>query len=205
MSIECPTSDADLMDLLRISGSMGVSDLSRKMEVTPTAVRQRLIRLLAQGLIQREVLRAGRGRPKHLYDLTDKGLRLTGSNFTDLALALWREISASGQQGIPVEVVQRIAKSLAAGYAGEIRGNTTAERMRSLSELLAQRRIPVTVKDLSKEVVMTAHACPYPQLAEQDRNVCAMEEMLFSTLLGHDVELTHCRLDGGSDCQFQAK
>ncbi len=205
MSIECPTSDADLMDLLRVSGSLGVSDLARKMEVTPTAVRQRLIRLMAQGLIQREALRAGRGRPKHLYDLTDKGLRLTGSNFTDLALALWREISANGQQGIPVEVVQRIAKALAAGYAGQIRGNTTAERMRSLSELLAQRRIPVTVKDLAKDVVMTAHACPYPRLAEQDRNVCAMEELLFSTLLGHDVKLTHCRLDGGSDCQFQAK
>ncbi len=205
MSVECPTSDADLMDLLRVNRSLGVAELAREMEVTPTAVRQRLIRLMAQGLIQRESIRAGRGRPKHLYALTDKGLRLTGSNFTDLALALWREIGVTGQEGVPVDVVRRVAEALAAGYAGQITGNTTAERMRSLSELLAQRRIPISVKDLAREVVMTAHACPYPNLAEQDRSICAMEEMLFSSLLGHEVELTRCRLDGASDCQFQAK
>ena len=28
------------------------------------------------------------------------------------------------------------------------------------------------------------HACPYPNLAESDRNVCAMEKMLFSELVG---------------------
>ena len=102
-------------------------------------------------------------------------------------------------------MVRRVAKALAADYAGQITGSTTAERMRSLSDLLAQRRIPSSVRNLAKEVVMTTHACPYPKLAEQDRSICSMEKMLFSTLLGHDVELTRCRLDGGSDCQFQAK
>ena len=31
---------------------------------------------------------------------------------------------------------------------------------------------------------LTAHACPYPKLAEQDRAICKMEEMLFTELLG---------------------
>ena len=30
-----------------------------------------------------------------------------------------------------------------------------------------------------------------------------MEKMLFSELVGDDVQLTQCRLDGGGECQFQ--
>jgi hypothetical protein len=30
-----------------------------------------------------------------------------------------------------------------------------------------------------------------------------MEKMMFSELIGNELELTQCRLDGGSDCRFQ--
>jgi predicted ArsR family transcriptional regulator len=54
MSIQAPTSDAGLLDLLRITGPLGVTELADAMEVTPTAVRQRLVRLMAQNSIDRE-------------------------------------------------------------------------------------------------------------------------------------------------------
>jgi DeoR family transcriptional regulator, suf operon transcriptional repressor len=205
MSVEAPNSDGDLLDLLRIAGPLGVTELADAMEVTATAIRQRLIRLLSQSLIEREAIRNGRGRPKHRYSLTDKGVRLTGSNFTDLALALWQEFSALGNDvGLRREMLRRIARALAKGYADQIHGDTPAERMRSLADLLAQRRIPVSITETSPLPTLTAHACPYPRLAEQDRSICTMEKMLFSELVGGNVELTHCRLDGGGDCQFQS-
>ncbi len=203
MSIQAPTSDSGLLDLLRVTGPLGVSELADAMEVTPTAVRQRLVRLLAQSAIQREAARHGRGRPKHRYWLTEKGLRLTGSNFTDLAVTLWQEIRQKGDPELRRETLRRIARALASGYAGQIQGETPAERMESLAELLAQRRIPVSVEQSGRGAVLTEHACPYPKLAEQDQGVCSMEQMLFSELLGQDVELTQCRLQGGSECRFQ--
>jgi len=204
MSLTAPTSDGHLLDLLRVSGSMGVAELAPRVEVTPTAIRQRLMRLMAQGLVQREAIRNGRGRPKHLYRLTDKGLRLTGSNFGDLALALWREIGLTGSDERQREMVRRIARALAIEYADQVQGSTVTERMQSLSELLAHRRIPTSVGEFAHQLVITAHACPYPKLAEQDRRVCEMERTLFSELLGQEVELTQCRLDGGTDCRFRA-
>ena len=205
MSIECPNSDADLLDLLRIAGPLRVTEMADAMQVTPTAVRQRLVRLLAQGLIQREAVRAGRGRPRHHYWLTDKGVRRTGSNFTDLAVALWQEIRSMADGPQRRDLLRRIARALAAGYVDRIRGDTPAERMRSLQELLAERRIPSSVEESPSETVLTTHACPYPNLAEQDQGVCNMEQLLFSELVGQQVELTRCRLDGGGDCQFQAR
>ena len=117
MSVEAPNSDADLMDLIRIAGPLSVTELADAMEVTATAVRQRLTRLMSQSMIEREAIRAGRGRPKHRYSLTDKGLRQTGSNFTDLAVTLWREIRTSGDDNLSRDVLRRISRALAAGYA----------------------------------------------------------------------------------------
>ena len=205
MVIAAPHSDNDLLDLLRIAGPLGVEDLSDAMEVTPTAVRQRLMRLLAHGMIQRDAIRNGRGRPKHRYWLTDKGVRVTGSNFNDLAVTLWHEVRAVNDPALQKEMLARIARALAATYADQVHGVTVAERMRSLSDLLARRRIPVSVEEGMQKPVLRAHACPYPSLAEEDRGICTMEKMMFSALLGDEVELTRCRLDGSSDCQFQAK
>ena len=198
-------SDADLLDLLRIAGSMGVNDLAVATNVTATAVRQRLTRLIGRRLIQREAVRSGRGRPHHLYRLTEKGLQQTGSNFTDLARAMWREIGRIEDAQLRQQILRRVVKALAEQYAQQITGTTTAERMRSLAALFSEWRIPVSLDEDTPAPSLTAHACPYPRLAENDRNVCLMEQMLFSELLGSDVSLTSCRLDGATNCQFHAQ
>lgn len=197
------TSDSDLLELLRTVGPMGVAELSNEVAVTPTAIRQRLGRLLAQGLVEREPIRHGRGRPKHRYQLTQKGLRLTGSNFTDLALVLWREVAAIDDYEVRRTVLRKVVKALADAYGRQIDGQTTAERMRSLVGLLEQRRVPFSVEQSEGLPVLTAHACPYPELADKDRTICVLERILFSELLGQPIELAHCRLDGGGACQFQ--
>ena len=203
MSVEAPNSDADLMDLIRIAGPLSVTELADAMEVTATAVRQRLTRLMSQSMIEREAIRAGRGRPKHRYSLTDKGLRQSGSNFTDLAVTLWREIRTSGDENLSRDVLRRISRALAAGYAAQIQGESPAERLQSLSDLLNRRRIPTTVGSTDNGSTLTTHACPYPNLAEEDQNICTMEKMMFSELIGNELELTQCRLNGGGDCRFQ--
>ena len=69
-----------------------------------------------QGLIDRELARAGRGRPSHRYALTEKGRRQTGANFVDLALALWKEVRAIEDPEVRRGLLQRIAKTMAAMY-----------------------------------------------------------------------------------------
>lgn len=203
MSTLAPTSDVDLLGLLRAAGPLDVSQMAAKIEVTPTAVRQRLARLMAQGLIDRQPIRAGRGRPRHRYHLTRKGLRLTGSNFTDLALALWKEIRAIQDPELRRRLVSRVAKALARGYADQVRGRTTAEKMESLREVLQQRQVPFSVDTSGPLPVLCADACPYHELAEQDRAICSVETWLFSELLGENLQLAQCRLDGAARCRFQ--
>lgn len=199
-------SDIAILDLLRKSDSLSISDLATAMGVTATAVRQRLTRLMAQGYIDREATRAGRGRPSHQYRLTSKGRRKTGSNFADLAIALWQEIRSIEDPDVRRGLLQRLAKRLVAAYADQIEGTSVEEKMESVATLFGDRKVPFTVtREADKLPVLTALACPYPELAEQDKSICSMEKMLFSELLGESVNLSQCRLDGESCCTFEVR
>ncbi len=198
------SSDASILDLLRQFGPLGVTDLAHRMGVTATAVRQRLTRLMSRDLIQRTAQRAGRGRPSHRYWLTKKGQRDTGTNYGDLASVLWKEMRAIQDPQVRRGLLQRIATGMATAYESQSEGRTLTERMQSLSGLMGERNIPFAVDESGELPVLTALACPYPDLAEQDRGVCAMERMLFSEVLGQSVKLTDCRLDGATCCTFEA-
>ena len=197
-------SDVTILDLLRNAGSMKISELAGATKVTATAVRHKLNRLMGQGLVDREATRSGRGRPSHRYVLTDRGRRQAGSNFVDLALVLWKEIRAVKDPEVRRGLYQRIARNMAGMYGGQFTGTTTAERMQSVAAVFAERKVPLVVEQSGKLPVLTALACPYPQLAEQDRGICAMERMMFEELVGSGVRLSECRLDGDTCCRFES-
>jgi predicted ArsR family transcriptional regulator len=197
-------SDVAILDLLRRQHSLSVSEFEQQLNVTATAVRQRLNRLLAQGLIERQnAANEGRGRPGHQYSLTDAGRQTSGANFADLAVALWQEIREIKDPEVRRGLLQRISVRLADQYKDTIKGTDLAARMKSVAKLFGDREIPFEVSDDSDLPVLTALACPYPTLAEQDRTVCSMERMLMSELLGETVSLSRCRLDGETCCTFE--
>jgi DeoR family transcriptional regulator, suf operon transcriptional repressor len=203
VATEVFSSDIALLDLLRKHGLLSVAQLQAEMGVTATAVRQRLVRLLANREIERQTERMSRGRPVHRYALTEKGRRRAGANFADLAIALWQEIREIQDPEVRRGLLQRISMRLATLYAGEIRGSTLEQRMESLAEIFRERQIPFEVELANELPVLQARACPYPALAEQDRTVCSMERMMFSELVGENLRLSNCRLDGHDCCTFE--
>jgi predicted ArsR family transcriptional regulator len=203
MPAQAESSDVALLDLLRKHESLSVAQLKGAMQVTATAVRQRLVRLLAQGDIERRAQRISRGRPVHRYGLTEKGRRRAGANFADLAMALWQEIREIKDAEVRRGLLQRISRRLATLYAEQIHGSSLEERMEALAEIFRERQIPFEVDRTNDLPMLHATACPYPDLAEQDRSVCSMERMMFSELLGENVRLSQCRLDGHNCCTFE--
>ncbi len=199
------TSDEPLLDLLRLRGALTVTQLGEALQVTATAVRQRLNRLMAEGLVEREIERGARGRPSHRYALTDKGRCEAGNNFADLAAVLWQEVRAVSDPEVRRGLLSRIAQHLSGRYRNHVQGHTREQKLASLAEYFQKQGIPTHVEQKEGLPVLTMLACPYPGLAEQDRGICAMERMLFRDLLQDDLALTNCRLDGESCCTFETK
>lgn len=205
---ELMPSDDAILDLLRRRGGMNVTEFAAALGVTATAVRQRLVRLRAQGFIDRELDRTPRGRPRHQYVMTAKGRRQAGANFGDLAMALWMELRAIPDPQVRVGLVQRLSRRLAEQYSDQVEGTDLATRLEGVAALFNDRQIPFEVEEAREPnqlPVLTALACPYPELAEQDRSVCTMERMLFSELVGEKMTLSKCRLDGEPCCTFEVQ
>jgi DeoR family transcriptional regulator, suf operon transcriptional repressor len=196
------TSDERLLDLLRSRGALGIVEMAKLTSVTSTAVRQRLTRLMDRGLVEREATPRGRGRPSHRYSLTEKGRRQAGSNFPDLAIVLWKELRAVKDPDVRQGLFRRIAESMAEMYRDKMSGDTATEKIESLVALFDERKVQLELSADGQLPVLTVKDCPYPELAEQDRSICAVEKMLFSRLLEQDMRLSQCRLEGFGCCQF---
>ena len=211
------TSDAAIIELLQTQGPIGVFDLAAALGVTATAVRQRLERLMREGIVGREVVispavggPAGsrrRGRPAHVYRLTEKGLRTGGDNFRDLAVVLWREIRRVEAPEVRRGLLSRVGSAMAGMYRNDVTGDTVPERLEHTARLLRERQITCGVEFSADPsggqlAVLTNHICPYPEIAALDRGICAAERLMFQELLGADVSLATCRLDGAECCRF---
>ena len=196
------TADADLLHLLADAGPLAISEIEQHLEVTRTAVHERLLRLMADGLVNRELVRGGRGRPSYQYSLSPKARKLSGNNFADLAAVLWQQVLGIEDPRRRQHVIRSIASALKVLYTDAIRGTTLKARMESLRELLEKRRVRCEIDTPVGGPTFTLRDCPYSELADVDTTICEMETMLFSQLLGDEVVLSQCRLDGHASCQF---
>jgi len=220
------SSDTAVIELLRVQNTLGIGELARQLGVTATAVRQRLDRLMRAGLVGRTTL-AGReepvsgtthtrttrlrGRPSHVYSLTEKGSRSGGDNFQDLALVLWNEIRGIREPAVRQGLISRIGSAMARMYRDDVSGDTPRQRLESMAQILRDRSIscvvgPSTTTGEATSAgglsVLTSYTCPFPELAEQDRGICAAERLMLQDLVGSSVQLSECRLDGAACCRF---
>ncbi len=214
---ELRASDSVLVELLRTNGKTGVGELASALRVTATAVRQRLERLMREGIVTREVVITSgeggasgarrRGRPAHVYGLTEKGERTGGDNFRDLAVVLWSEIRRVESPEVRRGLLSRVGSAMAGLYEDQISDGTLNERLERMVELLRERQITCGVEFATEPggnplAVLTNHVCPYPEIAELDRGICAAERLMLQELLGTSVSLASCRLDGADCCRF---
>ncbi|MBM3965111.1 MAG: MarR family transcriptional regulator [Planctomycetes bacterium] len=197
--------DQLVLDLLRRKEGLTVTDLTEKLEVTATAVRQRIDRLEESGYLERRKQSAGRGRPTYSYFLTDLGWREVGVTYTDLAIALWGEVLAFEDETLRNGLIQRVSKRMGRVFRELLPEGTLEDRMKSLANLMANRRIPTSFDNASGLPVLEVHACPYPDLTggHHDRNLCHLEQQVLSEAIGQPLELSMCKLDGHGCCQFK--
>lgn len=108
------SSDRALLDLIRRGGPMSVAEMAASLGVTDTAIRNRLTRLVSARLVERHAEHRGRGRPRHVYEVSAFAQKQLGQNYADLALVLWEELMSSVED-------RRLRRSSCAGHGSPCR------------------------------------------------------------------------------------
>jgi predicted ArsR family transcriptional regulator len=203
------STDRALLDLIRRHGPLTVDEMSSRLGVTPTAVRNRLTRLVSAGMVARRSEPAGRGRPKHIYQASALAHKRLGQNYADLAVILWDEMMRTVEDRKLRRVLfARITDRLAELYRAQVTGVDWERRLVELGSVLHDQGIETEVtwgSDGGQLPVLKQHSCPYFELAEADRAICAMERKMFEKVLGRSMRLSQCRLDGHRSCDFESK
>lgn len=199
--------DQAVLELLRQHHGLTVVELSEQLEVTATAVRQRLDRLVEVELVSRIKEGVGRGRPVFRYQLTSLGQRYSSASYADLAAALWQEILELPNIPLRKRLMRRVAKRMGDQLKCHMPSADAplAEKLSAMADELSRRKVSAEVKLGGALPVLEVHSCPYPDLtmASDNRQLCELEQEMLSEAIGHSVQLDCCRLDGHNSCQFR--
>lgn len=195
--------DRQFLDQLHRDGGGSVQELCESMGVTATAVRHRLNRLQERRFVDRETIREGRGRPHHVYRVSESGLKEMGDNYTDLATILWKELLYLKEPEIRNRIFSRISDGLTKRYGSSVQGESLASRFEQLSSALGDQGFDVEVDESGSLPILRENNCPYFELASHDSTICDLEQEIFSRVLGTNIALTRSCMDGHNCCEFE--
>lgn len=195
--------DRDFLEQLHRLGPSTVQEICQATNVTATAVRQRLVRLEGKEFVSRETVREGRGRPHHLYQVTQCALQNLGDNYSDLAMILWQELMRIEEPEVRSRVIGRIKDALIRRFGSRSGGRSVLERFRELQTALTGRGFNVEIDRNGELPVLRENNCPYLELATENPEICELEHSVFEEVLGMKITRTQCCLEGHHCCEFE--
>ncbi len=193
----------EVLTHLQRRGAATVKELEVALGVTATAVRQQLMSLMADAFIEQRTVNGGRGRPKHVYSLTDRGRALFPHHYDEFTNTLLREILLVEGPAKVQELLERLSRRMADHYAQQIGASLPAERALALTELLNAKGILAELQFEPDGMVFHEYTCPYYELAREHRAICEMEQGMLEQIINKPVSLVSCTLDGHHGCQFR--
>ncbi|NJN81273.1 MAG: MarR family transcriptional regulator [Caldilineaceae bacterium] len=192
-----------VLEYLQRNKAATIKELEEHLGVTTTAVRQHLIALQSDGYVERRRVHSGVGRPHHAYFVAEKAHELFACHCDDLALTLLEEVFAlegSERAGL---LLERVGGRLANRYADSVRSVALHARVEELADVLHRRGVLTdVVADEENTFILKTYNCPYHELAQEHREVCEMDEKMMRQVLGSDVSLSACMMDGHAGCSF---
>jgi predicted ArsR family transcriptional regulator len=192
-----------ILEYMQRHGSATIKDLEELLGVTTTAVRQQLATLQAEGYIERRAVHDGVGRPHHTYAVADKGREIFACHCDDLALTLLQEVFALEGKEKAALLLDRVAQRLARRYAPSVRSTILQERVAEVAAVLYQQGVLTDVaRPDDNTIILKTYNCPYHELAQEHREICEMDEGMMRSLLGSEVNLSNCIMDGHGSCSF---
>ena len=195
-----------ILEYLQRNPSATIKDFEVLLGVTTTAVRQHLNALQASGYLDRREERSGVGRPHYIYMATDAARELFACRCDVLALTMLQEmyeVVGAEQMGT---LLLRVGVRLADQYTESVKASGLQHRVEEMAGALGRQGVLTDVsKGESNTIALKMYNCPYHDLAIEHREICEMDQLMLQQVLGAEVSLDDCIMDGHASCSFEIK
>ena len=177
-----------IMNILKERGRATVADLALALDRPAVSVRHHLDILMEQGMIRTGGVqrRRSRGRPRHIYVLTEKANGFFPHSYEELASELLKEMKHTLQPEQLEAFFQRLATDMATSF--EVDGSQSMqERLAAAARFLSEKGyLARWERQDSGGYLLHLFNCPYEGLSAQNPELCTMDLMLVSRLMQTD-------------------
>lgn len=195
----------DILNHLRRHGQATVKELGDQMGLTSTGIRQHLTVLERDGLVEAREERGHVGRPALIYRLTRSGDALYPKAYDALANALIEESRALLGTDALQQLMKNVAARFAEPYMARLEGRPTSERVREASKIIEERGCLSESGEDAGDYLIRQQSCPFPNVAQRNSAVCALEVEFVRRLVGADARLTSSLLRGDASCTYRVR
>jgi DeoR family suf operon transcriptional repressor len=168
------TRQAILLTIKR-RGEARAEDLATALGITPSAVRQHLSSLVAEGLVSVREQRGGAGRPKFFYATTGAAEELFPKTYGDLTNELLDHLGVE-EPGMVDRLFERRQQRRVEGAEARLAGRSFEERVKELAQILDEDGYLAGVERADDGTWMIVeHNCAILEVALRYGQACSSE------------------------------
>lgn len=179
-----------------------INKLAEAVGINPISVRHHLTNLQMEGLVDAQEERHGVGRPRLVYVLTEEGMEHFPTRYLRLTTRLLAQMKESMPQPTVSKLFTQVAEDLAAEYAGQLKGLSMEERLKTVKELMAEEGFSVEWEKTEDGYLIHEITCPYFQIGQNHPEVCTVDQTLISRMLAVPASKVECILSGSAHCTY---
>ena len=203
MNCEMSETRMRILQLLKMRASMTISQLTEALHISQMGVRQHLAILEAEGLVAHHQEKQGRGRPPHVYQLTDQANSLFPTTYANFAVGLMHEVAKFNGPGFINKVFHERMKSQLETYLLRLEGKTLCDRVKELARIRDEEGYMARFDENENDYVLIEHNCPIAVIAQEYPRVCEIELALFRQSLGAKIVREEHLMQGSHRCCYR--
>lgn len=190
---------------LRRRGSASAAELAAVFELSPNAVRQQLVVLQRDGLVEEASVRRGPTKPTLEFSLTAQADKLFPQNYDKMLSAVLRELK--DRYGAPAvgELFDSIARRAVDRAKAKVTAADAEGKVAQLTEVLRDGGVVAEYSLIDGGFMLTEHNCPYSGVAKDHPEVCSVIHHVLDETIGGEHQQVESLREGGKSCKFELK
>ena len=194
---------ARLLELVKRHGAPTVQALAQELDISVPAARKHLCDLQESGLVTARTEKpGGRGRPQHVYALSERGESTFPKSYATLCSDVFRHIEQLFGEGAVLQILDarqaELHRRLFASVQGEL-----PERLETLALKLCEAGYAAEALQEDGVWYLVEHNCPALKVARDFSQLCQSEQKLYADLLGVPVVRESRIACGASECRYR--
>lgn len=206
MNIQIGSRQEQILTLLLNSvAGMSIDEMATQLQISRNAVKQHLVGLEKQQLVQEASLNSTGGRPARSYSLTEQGVNRFPKQYAWFCNLMLNDLAAELSPEALDKMLWNMGVKLANSLAPQFIHLNLDQKLASLVALMQSLGYHAELESQAGRPSIKAVNCVYHDLAQQHPSLCQFDQALISTLLEQPIEQTDCMAKKDCVCRFNIR